>query len=273
MKRYALAGALLALAACGGATDSHDAAIAGKWLYRANVGGCEYAAVLHIAESGSTMSATVPPVAAGCSTTFGFFDLPADSSATLTGRVKGDSVTFTLHAWGSDLVHTAAVQGDSMSGTITGAGWFPAGSPGSGSGGFGARRYTTEVLPERFHLVLTGAVNDSLDGRTHSNQYGPQFYTDDLAGAGGITKNINVGAFPLAAGTYHVYDRTVFRDSVAGGVIYRGGFYRFRDGTATITRVTADEFEGTLDATAYLISDTTRKVRVQGGFHPHYVVF
>jgi hypothetical protein len=272
MKRLTLAVALLALAACDGATGSNDAAIAGKWLYRANVGGCEYTAVLHITETGSNVSAAVPPVAASCSTTFGFFDLVVDSSATLTGRVKGDSVTFTLHAWGSDLVHTAAVQGDTMSGTITGAAWLPAGFP-VGSGGFGARRYTTEVLPERFHLVLTGAVNDSLDGRAWSNQYGPQFTSDELVSAGLLTKAIAVGTFPLAPGTYKVYDHTLQRDSLTGGVQYRGGYYRFRDGTATITRVTGDEYEGTLDVTAYLISDSTRKVRVQGGFHPHYVIF
>ncbi|HSU14903.1 hypothetical protein [Longimicrobium sp.] len=270
MKRFAL-GALLALAACDGATHPRDAAIAGKWLYHANVGACDVTAVLRMSETGSTVTAAVPPVAAGCSASFGFFSLPADSAATLSGRVYGDSVTFTLRAWGSELVHTAAVQGDSMSGTVSGAGWLPAGIP-STPGTFGARRYTTQVLPDRFRMVLTGAVNDSLEGRTHADQFGPLFTMDDGTGAGGLTKQVNVGGFPLTPGTYPVYDRTVQRDSVTGGVVYRGGFYRFRDSTATITRVTGDELEGTFDVTAYLTSDTTRKVRVQGGFHPHYTI-
>jgi hypothetical protein len=265
----ALLGAAVALAACDGGTGVRDANVSGKWLYHAYIGPCEVTAVMHVSESGSTLSGTVPPTSGSCGGSSGLGSLPADSSITVSGNVRGDSVTFTMHGWGSQLVHTAAVAGDSMSGTLTGAVWLQAGTP---NGSFGARRYTTEVFPGRFQVALSGAVNDTIEGPTYANQYGPVFYYDDGTGAGGITKNLNVGGFPLTPGTYHIYDRTVARDSVAGGITYHGQFYRFRDGTATISSVAGGYFQGTFDANAYLTTDTTRKIRAVGGFHPHYYV-
>jgi len=270
MRNAILLMGLLALAGCDSGTAPRDAAVAGKWLYRGQVGYCTINAVLRVRQDGSTVSATVPPLAAGCSSPFGIFELPADAPVTLSGRVDGDSITFTLNAWGSQLVHTAAVSGDSMSGTVTGADWLPVHSGPDGT--FGARRYTTEVLPDRFQLVLTGVVNDSIEGSATGTQFGVLFGYDDATGAGGVTKNLNVGGFPLVPGTYRVYDRTVQRDSVAGGVTYRGAFYRFRDGTVTISSATDGAFRGTLDAIAYLPTDPTQTVQVRGGFYPHYFI-
>ncbi len=270
MRNALLFAALLALAGCDSGTAPRDAAVSGKWLYRGQVGYCTINAVLRVRQDGSTVTGTVPPLATGCYSPFGIFSFPADSSVTVSGQVKGDSITFTLRAWGFQLVHTAAVMGDSMSGTVTGADWLPAHSGADGT--FGARRYTTEVLPDRFRLVLSGAVSDTLEGSASGTQFGVLFSNDDGTGAGGVTKNLNVGGFPLVPGTYRIYDRTVQRDSLAGGVTYRGAFYRFRDGIATIGSVTGDTFQGTFDVTAYLSTDPNQTVQVRGGFYPHYYI-
>ena len=260
-----------ALAACDGGTGVHDANAAGKWLYRASVFGCDFTTVVRVTQSGSTLGGTVLPVMASCRGSSGYYTLPSDSNVTVSGRVHGDSVTFTLHAWASNLVHSAAIHGDSISGTVTGPNRSGPGPDTTTTGEFGARRYTTEVLPGRFRVALSGAVADTVEGAAHSEQFGPTFYYDD-GGAGGYLARFGSGTFPLVAGTYHIYDHSVVHDSLSGGIGYHGRFYRFRNGTATITAVGPDHFQGTFDANGYLAADTTQKIHAVGAFNPDYYI-
>lgn len=271
-KNAALLGAALIVAACdGGTTAVRDANLAGKWLYRGSIAGCDFTAVLRISVSGSAVSGTVPPTSGSCSFPgSGTGTLPADSNITVGGVVHGDSVTFTLHAWSSDLVHTAAIHGDSMAGTFTGAKW---GGTLAGPGEFGARRYTTEVLPSRFRVAVSGAVTDTIEGIALSTQYGPTFTNDDRTPAGVLMRYGSAGTFPLVPGTYRIYDHTVLRDSLAGSLQVHGSAYRFRDGTATITAVGADHYQGTYEANGYLTTDTTQKIHAVAAFNPYYAVF
>jgi hypothetical protein len=268
-KIYSAAALIVALAACdgGGTTQPqpHDAAVAGKWLYRGANAECGNSLVLHITQSGSTLSAQVPPVGTPKCLPPGFGS-GSDSSATFTGRVKGDSVTFTVHAFGADIVHTGVISGDSISGTYTGAPWA---APGTATP-FSLRRYTTQVLPQRFMLALSGTVTDTVEGIARSDQYGPRFVYDDETSAGRLTKGVNVGGFPSVPGTYTIYDASTARDSLTGGVSYHGTFYRFSGGTATITSAANGFVQGTLEADAYSLDDHAKTLHVRGGFYASY---
>jgi hypothetical protein len=270
MKVFAAAALVAALAACDGGTSVRDANATGKWLYRADVAGCQMTTVVRISQSGSTLGGMVSPVMASCRGSAGYYTLPADSNVSVSGAVHGDSVTFTLHfpAWGWTLVHSAAIRADSISGAVAG----PNGAAGPETGAFGARRYTTEVLPDRFRVSLTGAVTDSMEGGTQSDQFGATFYSDAGTAAGYLFRYGSGGTFPLVPGTYRIYDHTVVHDSLSGGIDYRGRAYRFRDGTATVTAVGPDHYQGTFEANGYLTTDTTQKIHAVGAYNPGYYI-
>jgi len=254
----------LALAACGGTTDARDASVGGRWVYRASVGGCDVTGVLRVRQEGSPVSGTLEWPGGPCAPSQGLTTVPADSQVTLSGRVDGESLAFTLHGWGGVLAHTGSVRADSMGGVVSGAPW------GTQPGRFEARRYAEgTVLPGRFRAVVGGAVTDTLEGSASANRYELVMRRDD----GRVQVTIAVLEeklrLPSSPGTYRVHDWTVHADSLAAGLVYEDDptrAFRMRDGTLTISSASGGTLRGTFDVTGYRPEDSAATVRVQGSF-------
>jgi hypothetical protein len=257
----------LALAACDGPTDPRDAALAGRWLYRASVGGCEVTGVLRVTQRGSVLEGRLAWPGGPCDSSTAP-RVPTDSAVTLTGRVDGDGATFTLRGWGSELTHTATVRADSMAGAVSGAPWGPTTVEG---GTFHARRYGDgEVLPERFRVAVDGAVADTLEGSAHANRWELVMTRDDGRARLTIAVLPLEGRIPMSPGTYPVHDWTVNPDSLAGGLVYFGDgtrVFRAREGTVTITSASDGALRGTVDLTAYRPNAPQTTVHVRGAFN------
>ncbi len=264
MRRALILLGALALSACDGPTGSRDAALAGRWLYRASVGDCEVKGVMRITQRGSVLEGRLSWPGGPCASTG---PIPADSGVTLAGRVDGDGATFTLRGWGTEIAHTASVRADSMSGTVSGAPWGAAVEGGS----FRAWRYEDdEVLPERFRVVVDGAVADTLEGSARANPWELVMARDDGRARLTIAVLPREERLPMSPGTYHVHDWTVNPDSLAGGLVYMGDgtrAFRAREGTVTITSASGGLLRGTVDLTAYRPADPQATVQVRGAFN------
>ena len=267
MRRALILLCVLALAACDGPTEPRDASLAGRWLYRASVGGCEVTGVLRVTQRGSVLEGRLAWPGGPCDSPAAP-SLPTDSTVTLAGRVDGDAAAFTLRGWGSELAHTATVHADSMTGTVSGAAW---GASAVEGGIFHARRYgDDEVLPERFRVAVDGAVADTLEGSAHANRWELVMARDDGRARLTIAVLPVEGRIPMSPGTYHVHDWTVNPDSLAGGLVYVGDgtrAFRAREGTVTITSASGGLLRGTVDLTAYRPASPQSTVHVRGAFN------
>lgn len=262
VRRALLLGCALALAACDGGTEVRDAAVAGRWLYRGSVGGCEVTGVLRLTQQGSTVGGTLAWPGGEC----GSSALPVDSTATLTGRVDGDRAVFTLRGWGSTITHQASVRADSMVGTVAGAPWAR-----GAAGSFGARRYAADQLPpERFHAAAEGAVADTVEGRAHADRWEIVMLRDDGGARITFAEDQRDRGFPDEPGTYRVRDWTMHPDSLAGGLVYFGDAsraFRMRDGTVTIASASGGYVRGTFDVAGYRPGAPAVTVRLRGSFN------
>jgi len=259
---------LVTLTACGSATDSSGARLAaGKWLYHASVGQCKIVGVLTISEAGSAIKGRMPTAGSFCMGAAGYFTLDPDSSVQVVGRVEGDSAIFTMSGWGSELRHSAPLTGDSVAGSIS----APASSWIQGPGTFAARRYQ-ETPAGRFQLVVSGAVNDTVEGPTYANQFGVYMARDDDLIRFELTESTDPTPYPAQAGSWKVHPYRATEDSLTAWLYLKKSnrIFSADDGSVSITAVTDGFIQGSFEIHAHENGDPARTVTIRGNFVPHY---
>jgi hypothetical protein len=258
---------LAMLAACSSAADMPGPRLAaGKWLYHGSIAGCEIVGVLTLADAGSAIRGRMPTAGSACIGSAGYYSLLPDSSVGVLGRLEADSAVFTLSGWGSQLRHSAVAGGDSLSGSITAL--LSTGLTGTGT--FAARRYV-ETPAGRFQMVISGALNDTVEGGSYANQYGVYMERDDDLVKFELTERSDPTSYPDAPGSWAVHPFRATQDSASGFLYLASGnrIYLAREGTVTISSVNDGFIRGTFEVRAYDRFDPASTITIRGDFFPH----